>query len=145
MSVNTIKVLIGTVVTAVSAFLGGIDGIMIALVIFMSIDYISGVAAAAKNHELSSEIGFWGLVRKVCIIAMVGVASLIDRTVIGKEVFRTAVTLFYIGNEGLSLLENFAKLGVVYPKKIRILLKQLRNDNNDEENNTESSPESETK
>lgn len=135
MSVNLAKLTFGTVVTAFSAFIGGIDGIMIALVVFMSLDYISGVAAAAKKRELSSEVGFWGLVRKICIIAMIGVANLIDVHVVGKDVFRTAVSLYYIGNEGLSLLENFGELGVKYPEKIRVLLKQLRNDNDKEKEN----------
>ena len=94
MSVNPAKLTFGTVVTAFSAFIGGIDGIMIALVVFMSLDYISGVAAAAKKRELSSEVGFWGLVRKICIIAMIGVANLIDVNVVGKDVFRTAVSLY---------------------------------------------------
>lgn len=129
------KITFGTIIAAVSAFVGGIDGIMIALVVFMSLDYVSGVAAAAKKRELSSEVGFWGLVRKICIIAMIGIANLIDVHVVGKDVFRTAVSLYYIGNEGLSLLENFGELGVKYPEKIRVLLKQLRNDNDKEKEN----------
>jgi toxin secretion/phage lysis holin len=129
MNINLAKLSFGTVVAAFSAFIGGIDGIMIALVVFMSLDYVSGVAAAAKKRELSSEVGFWGLVRKICIIAMIGVANLIDVNVVGKDVFRTAVSLYYIGNEGLSLLENFGELGVKYPEKIRDILIQLKSEN----------------
>ena len=127
---DRLKIIIGGIVTAVSGFLGGMDGIMYALLIFMSIDYVTGVAAAVKRKNLSSEIGFWGLVRKVCILALVGVANLIDRNVIGSgDVFRTAIALYYIGNEGVSLLENIGVLGVKLPKKLIDVLEQLKNEN----------------
>ena len=72
------KAIFGGIVTAVSAFLGGMDGIMYALLAFITIDYITGVAVAVKRHELSSEVGFWGLVRKVGILMLVGIAHYID-------------------------------------------------------------------
>jgi len=128
------KVILGSVITAVSGFLGGMDGIMYALLAFVTIDYVTGVAAAFKRHELSSEVGFWGIVKKVCIISLVGVGHFIDVYVMRSgDVFRTAIALYYIGNEGISLLENFSRLGVVYPKKIKKFLKQLRDENDDNE------------
>lgn len=127
------KVGLGGIITALSAFLGGMDGIMYALVAFISIDYVTGVAAAAKRKQLSSEIGFWGIVRKVCIIALVGVAHFIDLYVMqAGDIFRTAIALYYIGNEGLSLLENIGNIGVKLPQKLVDVLKQIR-DKNDKE------------
>ncbi|MCM1523829.1 MAG: phage holin family protein [Ruminococcus sp.] len=127
------KVIMGSIITAVSGFLGGMDGIMYALLAFISIDYVTGVMAAAKMKKLSSEVGFWGIVKKVCIIALVGVAHFIDVYVMQSgDIFRAAVALYYIGNEGLSLLENIENLGVKLPKKLVDALKQIR-DKNDEE------------
>lgn len=134
-----LKVAIGGVITALSGFIGGIDGVMYALIAFISLDYITGVAVAVKHKRLSSEIGFWGLVRKVCVVALVGVGHFIDVYVMHTgDIFRTAVALYYIGNEGVSLLENIGMLGVVLPKKLIDVLEQIRNDNsggNDDENN----------
>ena len=131
---DKLKIILGGIITAVSGFLGGMDGIMYALVTFVSIDYVTGVMAAAKKKELSSEVGFWGIVKKVCIIALVGVAHFVDIYVMQSgDVFRTAVALYYIGNEGLSLLENIQALGVILPRKLVEALKQIRNENDEEE------------
>ena len=127
-----IKIIFGGIVTAVSGFLGGMDGIMYALIAFISIDYITGVAVAVKQKKLSSEVGFWGLVRKVCIIALVGVAHFVDVYVMHTgDIFRTAIALYYIGNEGVSLLENMGNLGVPLSKKLKDVLEQLKNDEED--------------
>lgn len=124
------KVILGSVITAVSGFLGGMDGIMYTLIIFVSIDYVTGVGAAAKRRQLSSEVGFWGIVKKVCIIALVGIAHFVDTYVMqAGDIFRTAVALYYIGNEGLSLMENMGSLGVLLPQKLIDVLKQLRDKN----------------
>ena len=129
-----LKLIFGGIVTAVSGFLGGMDGIMYALVAFISIDYITGVAVAIKQKKLSSEVGFWGLVRKVCIIALVGVAHFVDVYVMHTgDIFRTAIAMYYIGNEGISLLENIGNLGVKLPKKLLDVLEQIRNDNSGED------------
>lgn len=128
------KLIFGGIVTAVSGFLGGMDGIMYALLAFITIDYITGVAVAVKNKKLSSEVGFWGLVRKVCIIALVGVAHFVDVYVMHTgDIFRTAIALYYIGNEGVSLLENMGNLGVPLSKKLKEVLEQLKNDNDKED------------
>jgi len=131
-----IKIILGGCITAVSGFLGGMDGVMYALLAFITIDYITGVAVAVKQKKLSSEVGFWGLVRKVCILILVGISNFIDRNVMGTgDVFRTAVAMYYIGNEGISLLENIGNLGVILPKKLVEVLKQLGKD--DDENDKE--------
>lgn len=129
-----IKIIFGGIVTAVSGFLGGMDGIMYALLAFISIDYITGVAVAVKRQKLSSEVGFWGLVRKVCIIALVGVAHFVDVYVMHTgDIFRTAIAMYYIGNEGISLLENMGNLGVPLSPKLKNVLEQIKNNNSEED------------
>ena len=124
---NMLKAIFGGIVTAVSAFLGGMDGIMYALLAFITIDYITGVAVAVKRHELSSEVGFWGLVRKVCILMLVGIAHYIDCYVTQNgDVVRTVVSMYYIGNEGVSILENCGNLGLPLPPKLVEIMVQIR-------------------
>lgn len=130
--VSYVKVVIGSVVTAISGLLGGMDGIMYALIAFITLDYFTGVCVAAKQCKLSSEVGFWGLLKKFLILCIVGVANIIDTKVIGgQDIFRTAISLYYIGNEGVSVMENAAALGLPLPKQLVAMLVQLR-DKNDE-------------
>ena len=90
------------------------------------IDYITGVMCAVADKNLSSEVGFKGICRKVLIFLLVGIDNVLDVQVIGTgSVLRTAVIFFYISNEGVSLLENAAHLGVPVPEKIKIILEQL--------------------
>lgn len=122
-----IKIIFGGIVTAVSGFLGGMDGIMYALLAFISIDYITGVAVAIKQKKLSSEVGFWGLVRKVCILLLVGIAHYIDVYVTKNgDVIRTVVSMYYIGNEGVSILENCGNLGLPLPPKLIAVMAQIK-------------------
>ena len=107
-------------------FLGGCDGLLYALVIFVVIDYVTGVMCAAADHKLSSEVGFKGICRKVLIFLLVGVGHVLDTQVIGTgSVLRTAVIFFYLSNEGVSLLENAGHLGLPIPDKLKIVLEQL--------------------
>lgn len=109
-------------------FLGGCDGLMIALVAFVIADYITGFMCAVADHRLSSEVGFKGICRKVLIFILVGIANLLDMHIIKTGcVMRTASIFFYISNEGVSLLENAAHLGLPVPKKIKEVLQQLHN------------------
>ena len=109
-------------------FLGGFDGLLYALLAFIIIDYITGVLCAIENHELSSEVGFKGVTRKCMIILLVGIANIVDIDVIGTgSVLRAAVCFFYISNEGLSILENAAILGLPIPEQLRKVLKQIKN------------------
>lgn len=114
-------------------FLGGCDGLLIALVMFVVMDYISGVMCAIADKNLSSEVGFKGICRKVLIFILVGIANILDVQVIGTgSVLRTAIIFFYISNEGVSLLENAAHLGLPVPEKLKVVLKQLH-DKSDKE------------
>ena len=107
-------------------FLGGCDGLLIALVCFAVCDYISGVFCAVNDKNLSSAVGFKGIARKVLIFILVGVANIIDVQVLGEVgILRTAVIFFYISNEGLSLLENAAHLGLPIPEQLKDVLEQL--------------------
>lgn len=117
-------------------FLGGCDGLLYALLAFVVIDYITGVMCAISDKALSSEVGFRGICRKVLIFLLVGIANILDVHVIGTgSVLRTAVIFFYISNEGVSLLENAAHLGLPVPQKIKAVLEQLheRAEDNDKE------------
>lgn len=109
-------------------FLGGCDGLLYALLAFVVIDYITGVMCAINDKTLSSQVGFRGICRKVLIFLMVGIANILDVHIIGTgSVLRTAVIFFYISNEGISLLENAAHLGLPVPEKIKKVLEQLHN------------------
>ena len=107
-------------------FLGGCDGLRYALIAFVVIDYITGVMCAVVDKNLSSEVGFRGIFKKVLIFLLVGIGHLLDAQVIGTgSVVRTAVIFFYISNEGVSLLENAGHLGLPIPSKIKVVLEQL--------------------
>ena len=116
-------------------FLGGCDGLLIALVVFVAVDYLTGVMCAISDKKLSSEVGFKGICRKVLIFLLVGIANILDAQVIGTgSVLRTAVIFFYLSNEGVSLLENAAHLGLPVPEKIKTVLEQLHDRAEKEEN-----------
>ena len=107
-------------------FLGGCDGLLYALIAFCIIDYLSGVACAISDHNLSSQIGFKGIFKKVLIFLLVGIGHILDTHVIGSgSVLRTAVIFFYLSNEGVSLIENAAHLGLPIPEKLKDVLEQL--------------------
>ena len=112
-------------------FLGGVDGMMIALIVLMTLDYITGVMCAIVDKKLSSAVGFKGI-----ILMLVGVANIIDLHVVGSgSALRGAVICFYMSNEGLSLLENAAYIGLPIPDKLKDILEQLH-DRDKKENKT---------
>ena len=107
-------------------FLGGMDGMLYALIAFVVIDYITGVMCAVVDKKLSSEVGFKGIFKKVLIFVMVGIANILDGQIIGTgSVLRTAAVFFYISNEGVSLLENAGHIGLPIPQKLKAVLAQL--------------------
>lgn len=134
--------MIHLVITAIGGwlgyFLGGCDGLLIALVVFVAADYVTGVMCAVSDKKLSSEVGFRGICRKVLIFILVGIANILDVQVIGTgSVLRTAVIFFYISNEGVSLLENAGHLGLPIPEKLKLVLKQLHERAEDDEKGDE--------
>lgn len=132
---NTIQLIFAGIGGWLGYFLGGCDGLLYALIVFVVIDYITGVMCAINNHTLSSEVGFKGICRKVLIFLLVGIANILDIHIIGSgSVLRTAVIFFYISNEGVSLLENATHLGLPVPEKIKVVLEQLHDRSTKEEN-----------
>ena len=124
-------------------FIGPVNGLLIALIVFVITDYITGFASAIVRKELSSSVGFKGLARKVLIFLIVGIANVLDVYVLGANaVLRTAVILFYMANEGLSIIENAGEIGLPIPKKLKDVLAQLRkksgeDDKDDKDNDGE--------
>ena len=107
-------------------FIGGVDGLMTALIVFVALDYLTGVMCAVVDKKLSSEVGFRGIFKKVLIFMLVGVANILDVNVVGSgSALRSAVICFYLSNEGVSMIENAAHLGLPIPEKLKDILAQL--------------------
>ena len=119
-------------------FLGGMDGLLIALLVLMVLDYISGIMCAIADKNLDSRIGFRGIFKKALILMMVGVANIVDVHIVGNgSALRGAVICFYTSNEALSLFENAAHLGLPIPDKLRDILSQLHNRESKDEQNSD--------
>ena len=109
-------------------FLGGCDGLLCALVIFVAVDYVTGVMCAVADKKLSSAVGFKGICRKVLIFLLVGLAHILDTQILNETgILRTAVIFFFLSNDGLSILENAAHLGLPIPQALKDVLEQLHN------------------
>ena len=107
-------------------FLGGLDGLLIALLVFVALDYVTGVMCAISDHKLSSAVGFRGICRKVLVLMLVGIGHVLDIHVVGTgSALRTAVICFYLSNEGISLLENASHLGLPVPDRLKTVLEQI--------------------
>lgn len=129
-----IKISCSMIGAGLSYFLGGLDGFLYALIIMVSIDYITGVISAVVRKELSSTTGFIGILHKIVIFALVGVAHTIDLFVVKQgDVLRTAVIFYYIANEGISILENCAEIGLPVPEKLKKTLLQIKDESEKEE------------
>ena len=123
---NVVQVVFAAVGGGIGWFFGELDGFFYALLAFVVIDYLTGVMCAIADRSLSSEGGFRGIFRKVLIFVMVGAGHILDAQVIGLgDALRTAVIFFYISNEGVSLLENAAHIGLPVPEKLKEVLAQL--------------------
>ena len=123
---NTIQLVFAAVGGWLGWFLGGCDGLLYALLAFVVVDYITGIMCAVVDKKLSSAVGFKGIFKKVLIFTLVGIANIVDVQVLGTPgVLRTAVIFFYLSNEGVSMLENAAHLGLPVPDAIKTVLEQL--------------------
>ena len=128
---NVIQLVFTTLGGWLGWYLGGVDGPLYTLIAFVVVDYITGVMCAINDKNLSSSVGFRGICRKVLIFTLVGIANILDTQVIGNgSVLRTAVIFFYISNEGISLLENAAHLGLPIPEKLKEVLQHLHDREN---------------
>lgn len=132
-TINVIQAVFAAIGGYIGWFLGGADGFMYALITFVVIDYVTGLMVAVLERKLSSEVGFRGIFKKVMIFTLVGIGNIIDVYLIKNgSAIRTAVIFFYISNEGISIIENSAKVGLPIPEKLKDVLKQL---NKEDENN----------
>ena len=111
----------------IGQILGGWDGFLLCLTAFVVIEYLTGVLAAAQQQRLSSAQGFRGILRKILIFIVVAMGHLLDTTLLGGAgaPLRSAMIFFYIANEGLSIIENLAALGVPIPKRLKQVLNEL--------------------
>ena len=128
-NLTELRLTVAIVGTALSKWLGGFDGLLEALVAFMLVDYLTGIFCAITEKTLSSAIGFKGIFQKCLIILLVGMANSVDQHILGgnDDLLRTAVIFFYLSNEGISIVENAARLGLPIPDKLRDILSQLKN------------------
>ena len=139
MRIETFLKIITAEICGIAGFLwGDLDGLLKALLVFMIIDYGTGLAAAFREKRLSSATGFSGILRKGVMLAIVALANVLDTLVLGSDAstFRSAVIGFYLMNEGLSVLENADRLGVRWPKLLRDALMQLHHEDDSPENDT---------
>ena len=128
---SKLQIIIDSVAAAIGAALGflfgEVNGLFWALIAFMALDYITGVIVAVIEKRLSSEVGFRGLAKKFLILVFVAVGHIADTYILGgTPVAMSAVMLFYIANEGISIVENAAELGLPIPEKIKQVLAQIR-------------------
>lgn len=132
---NFLKMLSAFVCGLAGFLWGQLDGLLIALITFICLDYITGLIVGAVQRKLNSQTSFVGLARKALILVIVAVAHVVDTQILGgsASVFRSAACGLYIANEGLSILENAGKLGLPMPKKLREMLVQLRDKNEEDD------------
>lgn len=135
MDISRILKTVSAVSCGIAGFLWGeLDGLLVALIAFICLDYMTGLIVGTVRHNLNSQTSFTGLAKKMFILIVVSVAHIIDTHILGgaASVLRSAACGLYIANEGLSILENGGKLGVPYPKKLREVLEQLRDKSEEE-------------
>lgn len=124
--VNGLQVIVTVLGAFVGGLIGGLDSLAYALLLFVAVDYITGIMAGIVEKKISSEVGFKGIFRKVVIFILVSIAHIIDSKILGNgSAIRTAVIFFYISNEGISILENAARIGLPIPEKLMEVLHQL--------------------
>lgn len=134
---KTIKAVAGLFGAIAGYLWGPLNGILLALITMMCLDYISGVIVGAAQHQLNSHTSFVGLCKKALILIIVAVANIIDSQVFGGNttVVRSATCCLFIANEGMSILENAGELGIPIPKKLRNVLEQLHKKDEEEPDN----------
>lgn len=127
---NIIKIVFSSIVSALSFALGGFDATLQSLIIVIIIDYITGIIKSYKTKELSSKVGFFGILKKICFLFLVAIGVVVDRVTNANGLIRNFVIYYLIANEGLSILENLGNIGVPIPDPLKKALQQLKKDNN---------------
>lgn len=123
-----LKLFLGGLNSVIGYLLGGLDAMLICLFTFMILDYLTGIIKAFKNKKLSSETGFYGILKKITILVVIMVAVQVDTALQLNDVMRYLALGFYIANEGLSILENAGEIGIPLPEKLKESLEKLRSD-----------------
>lgn len=126
-AISLLKAGLTTAIGVIGWFVGGYDTMIITLLIFIVIDYLSGVMCAIINKKLSSEVGFKGIFKKIMIILLVGLTNLLGQAT-GVEGLRYIIISFYLANEGISIIENASVMGLPVPEKVKDILEQLKQD-----------------
>lgn len=130
--VSTIKLGLTAIITWIGWLVGGYDTMMITLLLFMIIDYISGIMCGIANKNISSAVGFKGIFKKIMIILLVGITNMLGMA-INIEGLRYIVISFYLANEGISIIENASILGLPIPQKIKDVLEQIKSSSENDE------------
>lgn len=124
--VDICRVILMCVAATLERVFGGFDGMFITLIVFISVDYISRVICAAFSGSLSSRIGAIGIAKKLGILCIIALSTMLQNNVFQTDTLRSAVILYYISNEGISIIENCAKLGIPIPQKLKSALNKVR-------------------
>lgn len=129
-----VNLICGFIGALLGACFGEINGLFVALIIFMIMDYVSGIMCAIYNKRLSSNIGFKGLIKKAAILVVVIIGNTVDVFILQNNgnVCRNMVVMFYLSNEGISILENYNKMNLPFPAKLRKILLQLTQPSDDD-------------
>ena len=122
-----LKWLVALVGGLLTSLLGGWDMALKVLVLFVVLDYATGLVAAYGEQNLNSRVGFRGIAKKILLFVPVAVAYWLDM-LLGQEILRSLAIFFYIANEGLSMMENLGRAGVPFPEQIQEALEQLKGD-----------------
>lgn len=118
--------IIASIFTTFVFLVGGIDIALVSLLIVMTLDYITGVLSAFYSKELSSKVGFKGILKKVFYLVIIALSVRIDNLMGQQNIIRTFVIYYFVANDGLSILENAGELGIKLPKKLYEALDQLK-------------------
>lgn len=123
---HLINDVISVILTTFVYLIGGFDIAIQSLLIVMVVDYLTGIASAIYNKELSSKIGFNGIIKKFCYLLVVALSVVIDNLTGQSGLIRTLVIYFFVANDGLSIIENMAEMGVKLPQKLIDALEQIK-------------------
>ena len=114
------------ILTTIVYLLGGIDIALQSLLIVIVIDYLTGIASAIYNKELSSKMGFKGIIKKFSYLLVVALSVVIDNLLGQSGLIRTLVIYFFVANDGLSIIENMADMNIKLPQKLIDALEQIK-------------------
>jgi toxin secretion/phage lysis holin len=130
--INYIKIAFASFGGVLGWLFGGFDSLIYAVIAFVAIDYITGVLVAIQNKKVSSEIGFKGISKKVMIFLLIAIGNIIDKYIITTgSTLRTMLIMFYLSNEGISIIENAGNIGLPLPQKLKDVIQQFSSDKND--------------